>query len=89
MRLTSDQILSILGTALRLSGEDAVVYLFGSRLDDWARGGDVDLLIETTQGLTTQTLRGFSVTPAKHLASCRSTMILPKSSRPLPATWTS
>lgn len=52
MRLTSDQVLTILGTASRLSGEDAVVYLFGSRLDDRARGGDVDLLIETPQGLT-------------------------------------
>ncbi len=52
MRLTSDQVSTILGTALRLSGEDAVVYLFGSRLDDRARGSDVDLLIETPQGLT-------------------------------------
>jgi predicted nucleotidyltransferase len=50
MRLTSDQVLTILGTASRLSGEDAVVYLFGSRLDDRARGGDVDLLIETPHG---------------------------------------
>jgi uncharacterized protein len=52
MRLTSDQVLTILGTASRLLGEAAVVYLFGSRLDDRARGGDVDLLIETPQGLT-------------------------------------
>ncbi|UHD17689.1 nucleotidyltransferase family protein [Thiocapsa bogorovii] len=51
MRLTSDQVLTILGTASRLSGETAVVYLFGSRLDERARGGDVDLLIETPQGL--------------------------------------
>lgn len=52
MRLTSDQVSTILGTASRLSGEDAVVYLFGSRVDDRARGGDVDLLIEPPQGLT-------------------------------------
>lgn len=52
MRLTSEQVLTILGTASRLSEEDAVVYLFGSRLDDRARGGDVDLLIETTQVMT-------------------------------------
>lgn len=52
MRLTSDQVSTILGTASRLSGEAAVVYPFGSRLDDRARGGDVDLLIETPRGLT-------------------------------------
>jgi predicted nucleotidyltransferase len=52
MRLTTDQVSTLLGTASRLAGEAVVVYLFGSRLDDRARGGDVDLLIETPQGLT-------------------------------------
>ena len=52
MRLTTEQIQAILRTTSRLVGAPADVYLFGSRVDDHARGGDVDLLIETTKGLT-------------------------------------
>jgi predicted nucleotidyltransferase len=33
-------------TVLRETGQGAAVYLFGSRLDDHRRGGDVDLYIE-------------------------------------------
>ncbi len=47
MRLTPEQTRWITRTVDRLSGAEAEVYLFGSRLDDSARGGDVDLLIET------------------------------------------
>ncbi len=52
MRLTLEQTLSILGIITRLTGENATVSLFGSRLNDQARGGDVDLLIETENPLT-------------------------------------
>ncbi len=52
MRLSQEQTLSILTIVNRLAGETAAVYLFGSRVNDQAKGGDVDLLIETTQPLT-------------------------------------
>jgi len=52
MRLTREQILSILEIITRLTGEDATVSLFGSRLNNLVRGGDVDLLIETESPLT-------------------------------------
>jgi len=52
MRLTSRQIEIITEVVFRNAGEEAVVYLFGSRLNDQARGGDVDILIEMDQQLS-------------------------------------
>lgn len=52
MRLTQEQIQSITQTVFRLTGKGVEVYLFGSRLNDKAKGGDVDLLIETNTPLT-------------------------------------
>ena len=47
MRLTPTQIQTITQTISQLTGGTAEVFLFGSRVDDRSRGGDVDLLIET------------------------------------------
>lgn len=47
MRIAPQQIQSILETSHRFLGENATVLLFGSRVDDAAKGGDVDLYIET------------------------------------------
>ncbi|TAN50197.1 MAG: nucleotidyltransferase domain-containing protein [Methylococcaceae bacterium] len=46
MRLTPVEIQSIRKAALELAGPAARIRLFGSRLDDAARGGDVDLMLE-------------------------------------------
>ena len=54
MRLSVDQTRVILHCVHQQFGADAQVMLFGSRLDDTARGGDVDLLVESQ---TTPTLR--------------------------------
>jgi predicted nucleotidyltransferase len=47
MRLSIQEIAAIKAAAVEAFGQDAVVRLFGSRLDDGARGGDIDLHIET------------------------------------------
>ncbi len=48
MRL-NDQQCSIIRTAVTENfGAEANVWLFGSRVDDAARGGDIDLYIEST-----------------------------------------
>jgi len=49
MRLTSEQIKTIKQATAEIFGEGARVRLFGSRVDDGQRGGDVDLLVETDQ----------------------------------------
>jgi predicted nucleotidyltransferase len=46
MRLTAEQIEGIRRISRRLAGEQVKVRVFGSRLDDRARGGDLDLLLE-------------------------------------------
>lgn len=47
MRLSHEQRCIILEETARLLGPGARVRLFGSRVDDGARGGDIDLYIET------------------------------------------
>ncbi len=46
MRLTPEQNRAIVSAAAELAGADASVRLFGSRIDDDLRGGDIDLLVE-------------------------------------------
>lgn len=49
MRLTPAQIERIRSAVADLAGAQATVRLFGSRLDDSARGGDVNLLVEVVE----------------------------------------
>lgn len=46
MRLTQQQRESVIELVRQHLGERACVFLYGSRLDDARRGGDVDLAIE-------------------------------------------
>ncbi len=47
MRLTETQRESIKFVVTSVVGEESRIWLFGSRVDDSKRGGDIDLLIET------------------------------------------
>lgn len=46
MRLTEPQVQTIRQIVRELAGADATVRVFGSRLDDAARGGDLDLHLD-------------------------------------------
>lgn len=46
MRLTDFQIDSIKELARTFFGDDATVFLFGSRIDNLKKGGDIDLFIK-------------------------------------------
>jgi len=47
MRLKDTTIHTIRKYATKYFGKDSEVYLFGSRVDDHSKGGDIDLLIKT------------------------------------------
>ncbi len=47
MRLTKQQISCLINATHLSFGENAEVWLFGSRVDDSKKGGDIDLYIET------------------------------------------
>ena len=46
MRLEPEEVAAIKAAARHAFGADAVVRLFGSRVDDSLRGGDIDARIE-------------------------------------------
>ena len=51
MRLTSEQVDTIKSTAQAVLGADVQVTLFGSRVHDEQKGGDVDLMLEVQQAI--------------------------------------
>lgn len=54
MRLSPDYVSAIKWAAQAAFGDTAVVRLFGSRVNDQARGGDIDLHFEVDPGRGTE-----------------------------------
>jgi predicted nucleotidyltransferase len=56
MRLTDHQAAEIVKLARQIAGVPVDVRVFGSRLNDHAKGGDLDLMIELTEPQTNPAL---------------------------------
>ena len=60
MRLTADQTQTIRQLARQVAGNRSRVRVFGSRLDDTAHGGDVDLMLELPEPVTNPCAHGYA-----------------------------
>lgn len=52
MRITKEQIHIIIQTVSHFAGIKTEIYLFGSRLNDQLKGGDIDIFIESDSPLS-------------------------------------
>jgi len=74
MRLSSQEI-TILKKKLYSLSSDAKLYLFGSRVDDTKKGGDIDLLV-VDANLTKKDLRLLRVEFFKHFGEQKLDVVL-------------
>lgn len=49
MRISPETLRLIKELAIKFFGEDCEVRIFGSRIDDTKRGGDIDIYVETSK----------------------------------------
>lgn len=78
MRLQPQRIAAIKRLAAEQFGAGVQVRLFGSRVDDTARGGDVDLLVEVAEPIDQPGLAGarFSVRASRALGGRKVNVVL-------------
>ena len=74
MRLSQKEI-EVLKAALESLGKPYKLYLFGSRVDDSKRGGDIDLLVVSKE-LTKRDLRRVRVEFFKHFGEQKVDIVL-------------
>lgn len=74
MRLGQEKI-DVLKNKLKMLSSNAKIYLFGSRVDDSKRGGDIDLLVVSDE-ITKKDLRILRVEFFKHFGEQKLDIVL-------------
>ena len=74
MRLLKEEI-DVLKTKLKSLSSEAEIYLFGSRVDDTKKGGDIDLLV-VSKTLTKKDMRLLKIDFFDHFGEQRLDIIL-------------
>ena len=74
MRLTQQQI-DVLKNTIHVLSPEAQLYLFGSRVDDTKRGGDIDLLVVSST-LTPKDLRALRIEFYNHFGEQKLDVVL-------------
>ena len=70
MRLTDNETQAIRQLARQLGGAQSRVRVFGSRLDDTAHGGDVDLMLELSEPVENPALMAAQMAARVSRAMC-------------------
>ena len=70
MRLTDYQIHTICQLARQVTGDQTRVRVFGSRLDDTAHGGDIDLMLELPDFVDNPALKAAQMSALVSRAMC-------------------
>lgn len=85
MRLSKEQINTINESAHKVFGQPVDVYLFGSRVQDGKKGGDIDLLIDsaTKELLTMENKINFLISLKKRLGDQKIDVVFNNSSKPI------
>ena len=68
MRITPRQHKEIKTAVVELAGSDVAVRLFGSRMDDGQRGGDIDLLVSSVSAVEHPAWLAASITARLQMA---------------------
>lgn len=66
MRLTNSQIHAILQLARQAAGNQVLVRVFGSRLEDTTHGGDLDLMLELAEPVDNPALMAAQISRTMH-----------------------
>jgi len=79
MRLNTQEKNKLILYAKHYFGEDIHLYLFGSRVDDSKKGGDIDLFLETQESISLKTQLEFLVAIYKDITQRKIDLVIKNS----------